>query len=170
MPRKFSTTNCGFFKFLVSFFKQLVVIQSASMKPSQVHLLPLVGTTSTLLFLWETADRIKHASLARKNHLPARRVSLQETIFALARVFRRLRYTSLNSLRAVKFEKQYKNVNLYSLTSFRAFLLSSHSFHSYDLTMLDSMKCVSVCVPLSHLVTGASIIRPGSLPCMIAHQ
>ena len=43
-----------------------------------------------------------------------------------------------------------------------AFLRSSHSFHSYDLTMLDSMKWVSVCVPVSHFVTG--LWRTPSLP------
>lgn len=58
----------------------------------------------------------------------------------------------------------YVSVRNFQLTNLSAFRLSSHSFHSYDLTMFDSMKCVSVCVPLSHLVTGASIIRPGSFP------
>lgn len=48
-------------------------------------------------------------------------------------------------------------------TSLRAFRLSSHSFHSYDVTMLDSTGWRSVCVPPSHLVTGfTSALSPSS--------
>jgi len=50
-------------------------------------------------------------------------------------------------------------------TSLRALRRSSHSFHWYDATMLDSWKCVSVCVPLSVFVTGFSIILPESRVC-----
>jgi len=50
-------------------------------------------------------------------------------------------------------------------TSLRALRRSSHSFHSYEATMLDSWKWVSVCVPLSLFMTGFSIILPESFVC-----
>ena len=50
------------------------------------------------------------------------------------------------------------------ITSFMALRRSSHSFHSYVFTILESMKCVSVCVPQSAFLTGASIRPPGIFP------
>lgn len=48
------------------------------------------------------------------------------------------------------------------LTSLIAFLRSSHSFHSYDLTWFVSIGWMSVCTPLSHLVIGfACKLSPG---------
>lgn len=51
-----------------------------------------------------------------------------------------------------------------SLTSLIAFLRSSHSFHSYDLTRFVSIGWMSVCAPLSHLVIGFNCkLSPGCI-------
>lgn len=56
------------------------------------------------------------------------------------------------------------------LTNLIAFLRSSHSFHSYDLTMFVSTGWMSVCVPLSHLEVDCTCkISPGCI-CKTTRQ
>lgn len=52
----------------------------------------------------------------------------------------------------------------FRLTSLIAFLRSSHSFQSYDLTWFVSIGWMSVCMPLSHLVIGITWkLSPGCI-------